>query len=222
MIAAVQSSQTAAQQPAAPAAPGGALGQDAFMKLLVAQLRHQDPLNPSDGTAMATQLAQFSSLEQLVDIGNILRAQSAESSGLSAAIDRSTALAMVGKTAVVDSDEIVAGDGATPWVSATVEGSGGSLSLRLVDDAGKTVATHDFGAVGAGPLRVPLDAITRGLPAGRYRVEFDFSSGKATTHPAASVPVTIDGIGFQDGTLVFTSGDRTYPLTAVRSVTAHP
>lgn len=41
------------------------LGQDAFMKMLIAQLRNQDPLNPMDGTEFAVQLAQFSSLEQL-------------------------------------------------------------------------------------------------------------------------------------------------------------
>jgi flagellar basal-body rod modification protein FlgD len=43
-----------------------------FLQLLVAQLKNQDPLNPADGTQFVTQLAQFSSLEQLVSIsGNV-------------------------------------------------------------------------------------------------------------------------------------------------------
>ena len=33
------------------------LGKDAFLKMLIAQLRHQDPLNPMDGTAFVAQLA---------------------------------------------------------------------------------------------------------------------------------------------------------------------
>ena len=39
-----------------------------FLKLLVTQLQNQDPLNPTDSTQFVTQLAQFSSLEQLIQI----------------------------------------------------------------------------------------------------------------------------------------------------------
>ena len=44
------------------------LGQDAFLKLLVTQLQHQDPLNPLDDTEFIAQLAQFSSLEKLTEM----------------------------------------------------------------------------------------------------------------------------------------------------------
>ncbi len=39
-----------------------------FLRLLVAQLQGQNPLDPKDGTEFVTQLAQFSSLEQLINI----------------------------------------------------------------------------------------------------------------------------------------------------------
>ncbi len=44
------------------------LGKDDFLKLLVAQLSNQDPLNPQDGAEFVAQLSQFSSLEQLISI----------------------------------------------------------------------------------------------------------------------------------------------------------
>ncbi len=44
------------------------VNKDQFLKLLVAQLQNQDPLNPLEGEAFVAQLATFSSLEQLVSI----------------------------------------------------------------------------------------------------------------------------------------------------------
>jgi flagellar basal-body rod modification protein FlgD len=44
------------------------MGKDAFMQLLVAQIRNQNPLNPADGVEFLTQLAQFSQLEQSMGI----------------------------------------------------------------------------------------------------------------------------------------------------------
>ena len=60
--------------PAAPVTPAAGSAGDAlanestFLKLLVAQLKNQNPLNPSDGTQFVAQLAQFSSLEQSVQM----------------------------------------------------------------------------------------------------------------------------------------------------------
>jgi flagellar basal-body rod modification protein FlgD len=51
--------------------PNG-MGQDAFMKLLITQLQHQDPTAPQDDTQFVTQLAQFSSLEKLTSMDQML------------------------------------------------------------------------------------------------------------------------------------------------------
>jgi flagellar basal-body rod modification protein FlgD len=61
---------------------GQALGRDAFMKLLVAQIRHQDPLKPQDSTQFVAELAQFSSLEQTIGINDRLDILSVQSRGL--------------------------------------------------------------------------------------------------------------------------------------------
>ena len=45
---------------------------DIFLKLLVAQMKNQDPMNPASPDQLAAQLAQFSSLEQLVSINGKL------------------------------------------------------------------------------------------------------------------------------------------------------
>jgi flagellar basal-body rod modification protein FlgD len=48
------------------------LDKDVFLKLFTTQLRYQDPLNPMDSTAFLTQMAQFTSLEQLYNVNTNL------------------------------------------------------------------------------------------------------------------------------------------------------
>ena len=59
---------------------GASMGKNEFLKLLVAQLEHQDPLAPQEGQEFAAQLAQFSSLEQLTNINGTLEANQASTS----------------------------------------------------------------------------------------------------------------------------------------------
>lgn len=53
-------------------AAGGAMGKDQFVQLLVTEMQNQDPMNPMDGKDLAAQLAQFSSVEQLININTKL------------------------------------------------------------------------------------------------------------------------------------------------------
>ncbi len=60
--------QTAANASSQSAIASGAINKNEFLKLLVAQLKNQDPMNPVDNQQFITQLATFSSLEQLISI----------------------------------------------------------------------------------------------------------------------------------------------------------
>ncbi len=82
-----------AAKPAAAAVPdapptAGATAQidkNAFLKLLVAQLQNQNPLNPADGTTFITQLAGFSQLEQTISMREDIAAIRASLEGQSPA-----------------------------------------------------------------------------------------------------------------------------------------
>ncbi len=69
--------QNAATPPAA-SSPDN-VDENQFLQLLVAQIQYQDPTSPTDSTAFVTQLAQFSSLEQLVAIHTDLDNQASQS-----------------------------------------------------------------------------------------------------------------------------------------------
>ena len=69
----------------------GAVGKDDFLKLLVAQLKNQDPTAPQDMAAMTGQMTQFSILEQLTNIY-----ETSEEQNVSAARDH--AVGLIGKT----------------------------------------------------------------------------------------------------------------------------
>ncbi len=68
-----------------------AMDKDAFLKLLAAQARTQDPMNPTDSSAQMAQLAQFSSLEQMNNMA-------AQMTKLASSIDTQRATALLGRT----------------------------------------------------------------------------------------------------------------------------
>lgn len=97
-----------------------AMGKEDFLKMLIAQLKNQDPLNPMDGTDFATQLAQFSSLEQLTNLNegitNMALYQNTQANV--------QAVNLIGK-------EVTAGKGN----SFTADGSSVNLYYELAKDA---------------------------------------------------------------------------------------
>lgn len=76
----------------------GSLGKDDFFKLLITQLRHQNPLEPMNDREFIAQLAQFSTLEQVQNVAAAVEA-------LVLRQDVATAFGLVGKTVVVQGSD---------------------------------------------------------------------------------------------------------------------
>jgi flagellar basal-body rod modification protein FlgD len=89
--------------------PGGALDKNAFLKMLVTQLKNQDPQKPMDDTAFISQMAQFSSLEQMQNLNTTLTSAQAFQS-------LSEASGMIGKYV-----SLVSADGKKTAVSGLVQ-----------------------------------------------------------------------------------------------------
>jgi len=106
------------------------LGKDDFLKMLLAQLKNQDPLKPLDGTEFAVQLAQFSSLEQLNNMNTELK-----NLGLYQMTQgNAQAVSLIGKEVT-----------ALQSGSFRVENTSANLSYRLSQDAQKvTVKIYDL------------------------------------------------------------------------------
>ncbi|MEY2806369.1 MAG: flagellar hook capping FlgD N-terminal domain-containing protein [Planctomycetia bacterium] len=106
---------------AAQAAGGQAMGKDAFMKLLVNQIRNQDPMAPTDNQQFIAQLAQFSSLEQMQTMNeNIV--------GLAVLQQNNALLEQLTSSSALIGQQVT-------WADATtgVERSGVVSSVKIVD-----------------------------------------------------------------------------------------
>ncbi len=82
------------------------LGKDDFLKLMMQQLRYQDPLNPMDSSQYSSQLAQFSSLEQLQNINTTLKQSMNANFALTQSVNNTMTAALIGKDARLSSNKI--------------------------------------------------------------------------------------------------------------------
>jgi flagellar basal-body rod modification protein FlgD len=197
---------------------GGKLGKDEFLKLLVAQLKNQDPSNPSDGKDMAAQLAQFSSVEQLQNINASLESQYTGQSSLFNLMSGSVALGTVGKTVLASGDQFTVPAAGSASVTVDVGGSGGRAVVHVLDAAGREVATRDVGAVGGGRQTITVGAAGGSLPAGTYRYKVDVTSGKESVDVTSYVTGRVDGVQYgKDGSML-TVGGITIALGSVVEV----
>jgi flagellar basal-body rod modification protein FlgD len=134
-------------------APKNTLGKDDFMKLFIAQMQTQDPLNPQDSTQMAAQMAQFNGLEQMMNVNKTL-----ETMLQSQSTDRAISMVnYVGK-------EVDIGTGLLKWEKNKLTKSTFEIDQPLAnafievrDAAGQVISQQDLGNLMPGEHNLKWD-----------------------------------------------------------------
>jgi len=176
---------TSGSSPAAstvPANPSSDLGKDAFLKLLVAELKNQDPMDPMQSRDMVAQLSQLTGVQKLTDIDDRLGAMQggdAANAGLQSAN-------LIGRSVKAQTNKLALSAVNSPSGSYQLQDpKGGTVSVNVMDAAGKQVRALDLGAQKAGTNAFQWD----GKNEQGVRVAAGSYSFQVTAKDAKGVPV---------------------------------
>jgi flagellar basal-body rod modification protein FlgD len=197
-----------------------ALDKDSFLKLLVAQLKNQDPTSASgqDPNAMVQQMTSFSALEQAQQTNSLLTGLQTQTAGL---FQAQTA-GMVGKTVKVDGSGFNLKSGAA--VMNVELSAAANVTVSVKDANGKVVATLPKGTLARGTNALTWDgrdANGSTLPDGSYKVEVTATGmdGKAVPFKT-NLSMKVDAVTFQNGGIYLASGSSVFSLADVLEITA--
>jgi flagellar basal-body rod modification protein FlgD len=195
----------------------GTLGKDDFLKLLLAQLTHQDPLNPADAAEFSSQLAQFSSLEQLNNINDNLTSlqESQDSSNTFQALD------IIGKEIEADGDTLSLGDTGASAGSFTIARDA-DCAVVISDTSGKIIKTIDMGSLAAGDHTFKWDGTNQkanksdnGLY--NFKIIAQDSSGSSVT-ATTKISGLVDRVNLDGDEPVLYVGSLSIPLSEVSDI----
>jgi flagellar basal-body rod modification protein FlgD len=192
------SSDTPQPPPTSPAVVGTS---DEFLRLFIAQLENQNPLDPQDGADFVAQLAQFSAVEQSAEtnkrLGAILASQQSVSNAALAGF--------VGKTGTVAGDRFTI-SGRTegiPALGLELGTPASKVEVIIRDNNGNQVKRFDLGAQTTGRITVPWDGKTDSgtpLAKGDYEIEVTASAADGSAVQASTtLSGLIQAIDFIDG-----------------------
>ncbi|KIH82258.1 flagellar hook assembly protein FlgD [Pseudomonas batumici] len=194
------------------AAGGQTLGKDAFLQLLVTQLKNQDPLNPQDNSAFVAQLAQFSSLEGIQTLNTSVN-------NISSSFQSSQALqasSMVGRSVIAPATQAVVDTSKTFTGTAVVPSSVSDVTLKITDSSGTVVRTIDMGSQAAGNAAFTWDGKNDAgtlLSSGTYTFNASAPISGTTTALTTNLPATVSSV-----TLGQNGGEMMLNLAGVGSV----
>ena len=129
--------------------------QDRFLKLLVTQLKNQDPLNPMDNAQMTSQLAQMSTVSGIEKLNSTLSTL-VNDLGTSQSMQ---AAGMIGKNVMVAGNQFALSKGAA-YAGVNLSGAADEVTLKIMDSTGKVIQTQKLGEQEAGVFNVAWDGMT--------------------------------------------------------------
>lgn len=195
------------------------LGKNDFLKLLLAQLAHQDPTSPADSQAFVAQLAQFANVEQLQGVNGsletLLLAQTAS--------NQTQTVGLLGKDVQFKSDKLAFDGDHDCKMRGELSAQASTVTATIVDSTGKTVRTVEIRDVPAGPIDVNWDGHDdKGtkLPAGSYTVRLAAADSNGKNIPIeARGTGRVTGISYSKGYPELQVGNITLTLRDIVTVT---
>jgi len=195
---------------------GPGLSQDDFLLLLVTQLQNQDPLKPLQAQDFASQLAEFTAMEQQLRTNDLLEAQSVRAAAELREVQGNAAIGLIGRAVVTEGDQLEH-PGGTPAEAFLHSDGPASVTLRVLDASGAVVGTRTAELAGAGTHRIDMGDDSAEWAAGTYTLQVAAGDGQdVRVRPLATRTVT--GVRFgQDGP-VLVVGDGEVALAEVLQV----
>ena len=208
-------SLTAAAAGSAASEASGTIDREDFLALLVAQLQNQDPLNPLESAEFSSQLAQFSSLEQLMQINDGIEALNGASTG-GGDLD---ALGLLGHRVRAASGEVEVADGEHSELTFEL-GTSGAVEVEI-STGGVSLGSFALGERGPGTHSLAFSDLD-GLPPlsdGTYTVTVrSIGDGGLVETVPTFVLGQVTGVDLNDGNPALLLGARRIALADVREV----
>lgn len=221
-LAALGIKRTGATATGTPASTGkglGEMGSGDFIALLTAQMKNQDPFEPVDNSQMVAQMAQFSSLAGITEMGSTLKSIADKLNGSSA----SDALGYVGKTVLVEGDTAYTRAAGGFAGAVELDADATQVSLSIANANGEVVKTVELGKHAKGTLSYDWDGTDGdGKPAGDgpFTVTASARNGAAAVANRTLVWAPVTSVSMPSGSepVLTLPGVGQVKASAVRSV----
>lgn len=195
------------------------LGKNQFMELMIAQMENQSPLDPQDNGEFISQLANFSSLEEMQKLTTQVESFSTQYQSSQAL----QASAMVGRTVLVPGTETTMGtDGKISGI-ADLEASTGSLKISVFNGSGELVKQVDMGQQLAGSVPFTWDGTNsegEQMPYDEYTIKAEAASDGENSPVTTLLSANVSSVSIgQTGSISLNlSGMGAIPLSEVREI----